>query len=99
MAEQIIKQPNGLYCIYSSTEENITYYNLTAKDIVKIKVKAYKKTLTKKINELVDKLDNGERPYYHQTMGVDAMITTINETHGLVEAKTVLKLITKNKNQ
>ena len=33
MGQSIAKQPNGLYCIFSSISDNISYYNLTIKDL------------------------------------------------------------------
>ena len=33
MGQSIAKQPNGLYCIFSTIVDNITYYNLTKKDL------------------------------------------------------------------
>ena len=33
MGQSIAKQPNGLYCIFSSISDNISYYNLTIRDL------------------------------------------------------------------
>lgn len=34
MSRQIVKQPNGLYCLYSSIIENVICCNMTSEEVV-----------------------------------------------------------------
>lgn len=42
MAGFIAKQPNGLYCRYSSVVDNITHYNMTEEDYIEFYVERAK---------------------------------------------------------
>ena len=42
MAGFIAKQPNGLYCRYSSVVDNITHYNMTEEDYIEFCVERAK---------------------------------------------------------
>lgn len=42
MAGFIAKQPNGLYCRYSSVVDNITHYNMTEEDYIELCVERAK---------------------------------------------------------
>lgn len=42
MAGFIAKQPNGLYCRYSSIVDNITHYNMTEEDYIELIVERAK---------------------------------------------------------
>lgn len=42
MAGFIAKQPNGLYCRYSSIVDNITHYNMTEEDYIELCVERAK---------------------------------------------------------
>lgn len=98
MADQIIKQPNGRYCIFSSVVDNITYYNMNKEDIIELRIKQYRQDITKKITETVEALDKGEKPYYQFTRSYDQMLNDITAIHGKKESKKVNNLITKDAN-
>jgi hypothetical protein len=65
---QIIKQPNGLYCKYSSISDTIEIWNATREELIEDAVKYYREVVTRGIDEVLAKLDqeNG-RPYYQFT--------------------------------
>lgn len=93
MGLQIIKQPNGRYCIFSSIDDCITHYNMQPKDIIKQWVKESEQDITERVNKVVEKLKKGGRPYYQFTMDFDEMMETIKEQHGKKEFEKIIALI------
>lgn len=61
MSHQIIKQPNGKYCIFSSIVDNIIIYNATPDEIKKY----YIEEEVKEINKKVDQAINSPQEYYY----------------------------------
>ena len=70
MGSQIIKQPNGLYCRFSSISDLIEIWNATPEDLIEHAVNHFRETVSKQINEVIEKLnqEGGGRPYYQFTM-------------------------------
>lgn len=95
MARQIIKQPNGLYCIFSSICDNVTHYNHTKESIIEMYVQESRIEITERINGIVDQLEKGEKPYYQFTQTFDEMINWVEEFHGKDEANKLKKTIIK----
>ena len=79
MGRQIIKQPNGKYCIFSSIVGNVTHYNMTVEEIIEDWVNDAKNDITEKVKGIVSKLEKGEKPYYQFTHSYDDMIALIKE--------------------
>lgn len=86
MAQQIIRQPNGKYCIYSTITDNVTHYNMTIDEIVNILIEDSKKELRQKILNI----ENGKN---HFSLSYEEMLEQIFEIHGKYETKKVKKLI------
>ena len=95
MSKQIIKQPNGKYCIFSSTVDNVTHYNMTVEEIIEEWVKDAKNDITEKVKGIVSKLEKGEQPYYQSTKSYEKMLELIKEIHGKEESEEV-KSLTQN---
>ncbi len=95
MSRQIIKQPNGRFCIFSSICDNVTFYDMTEKDIIDEWVKEYKAETEKHVKSVIEKLNNGGKPYYQFTIGYDEMLDRIKEIHNKKEYLKVKKLIEK----
>jgi len=93
MGRQIIKQPNGRYCIFSSIVDNVTHYNMEPKDIIKEWVKDEAEAVAKRVNLVIERLSSGEKPYSQFTKSFDEMINLIMEIHGDKEADNVSKMI------
>jgi hypothetical protein len=93
MARQIIKQPNGKYCIFSSIIDNITHYNMSVDEIIEEWVKESKKEITERVNDIVSKIEKGEKPYYQFTQSYDEMLVLIKEIHGKKESHKIKSLI------
>lgn len=93
MGKQIIKQPNGQYCIFSSVVDNVTMYNLTKDEIIEEWVNEAKNDIVERVNGIVSKLENNEQPYFQFTKSFDEMLETIKEIHGTYEYETVSELL------
>ncbi len=89
---QIIKQPNGKYCVFSTVVDNITDYDMSIDDIVDKWTKQYREEIIEKINSIVTKLENDEKPYYQFTMSFDEMLETIKGIYGEEESNEINKL-------
>jgi hypothetical protein len=93
MARQIIKQPNGKFCIFSSVVDNIIYYHMEEKDIINFLVEESKKDIEEHVKKIVSDLNEGKKPYHQHTMSYEEMVQTIKEIHGTKEANKIKKHI------
>ena len=93
MGQQIIKQPNGKYCLFSSVIDSVTYYNMTKEEIVEIWTEQAKKDFEEKVNNIIGKLDKGEKPYFQFTKCYEEMLQTILEVHDAYEMQNVKNAI------
>lgn len=93
MARQIIKQPNGKYCIYDSIINNITDYDMSIDDLIKNEVSIFEEEITEKIKNIVNKIENNERPYYQFTKTYEDALSTIKNIHGINEYNCVKNII------
>jgi excinuclease UvrABC ATPase subunit len=93
MGRQIIKQPNGKYCIFSSVVDNVTFYDMSVEDIIEEWVDEARKNITEKVESIVLKIENNENPYFQFTKSYDEMIEDIERNHGKKESKKIKLLI------
>lgn len=93
MARQIIKQPNGKFCIFSSICDNVTWYHMEEQDIVNAWVEEAKKDIEKNVKKIIQDLNEGKKPYYQNTIDYKEMIDIIDRVHGKKEAKKIIKHI------
>lgn len=82
MKGQIIKQPNGKYCVFSSVVDDFIYVNATKQEIIKGMVEDYTKEVTDKVNKVCKQLEKNEKPYYQFTMSFKDSIKLITKQHG-----------------
>lgn len=70
MGNQIIKQPNGLYCKFSSVSDMIEIWNATREELIEDAVRYFRETITRQIDEVLEKLnqEGSGKPYYQFTM-------------------------------
>jgi hypothetical protein len=95
MGVQIIKQPNGKYCIFSSIIDSITHCNMDEQDIINELAEKEKMVIEKQVKEIIIKLNKGEKPYFQFTKNYDEMIETIEKIHGIKEVKKIKRNIDK----
>jgi len=94
MAQQIIKQPNGRYCIFSSIADNITHYNLNKEHIVEILVKEERCRIEKYVGDVIDKIEKkGGNPHSHFSLSYEEMLKLILEVHSVEEMESVKSAI------
>lgn len=93
MGRQIIKQPNGKFCIFSSIVDSVTFYHMEEQDIINEWVEESRKEIEKKVKEIIADLNEGKKPYYQFTKTYDEMLQTIKEIHGAKEVKEIRKAI------
>ena len=93
MGRQIIKQPNGLYCLYSSIVDNVVDGDLTKEDLINAFLEFNKKEIVKNVSEIIESLENGGKPYLQFTKSFDDMIELISEIHGKKASKKILKAL------
>jgi len=92
---QIIKQPNGKYCLFSSVIDKVTYYDCTPKEIVDIHKEEAISGIEDKVMGIIKKLDSNENPYYQFTLKYEDMLNTIKKIHGQKESDYTKKIIEK----
>jgi septation ring formation regulator EzrA len=92
MGWQIIKQPNGKYCIFSSVVDNVIYYDGTREQIVNAFLEPEIERIKKHVNEVIDQLEKGEKPYFQFTKSFDEMVDTVTEIHGKKKAEELKRL-------
>lgn len=68
---QIIKQDNGLFCLYDTVEDIIVSYNLTKNDVREYFMKEAALKAKHNVNKIFDKIANGIEPYYQFTIKWD----------------------------
>lgn len=93
MGWQIIKQPNGKYCIFSSVVDNVIYYNATPEEVVNAFVKQEADRIALKVNEIIDLLERGGNPYLQFTKSFDDIMSLIKDIHGSKEVKKLKDMI------
>ena len=95
MGRQIIKQPNGKYCIFSTVVDNVVHYDCTPEEIIEAFVEDSKSSIEFQVKNTIEKLESGGKPYHQFTMSYDDMIQTIKQNHGVDEAADVIQTIEK----
>ena len=92
MGRQIIKQPNGKFCIFSSIVDNFTHYDMSEKEIVELWANKEKENIAKIVKENIKKLERGEKPYYQFTKTFEESLYIIEQVHGKEEMQNIKKL-------
>ncbi len=87
MGHQIIRQPNGKYCIWSSHVDSIILFDATSDDLVEYYGNKAAQDSKLNIIRVVDKLDRGQaRLIYHQfTMSYAEALERSRETNTVEE--------------
>lgn len=85
MSNQIIKQPNGLYAIFSSVVDGFTYWNMTRQDIIDLWVEEQRQHLTESVNKFCDALDASKNVYHQFQWSWDEALSEHERRHGIDE--------------
>lgn len=91
MGRQIIKQPNGKYCIFSSVVDGVIWTQATRDQLVEAFVDDARKGIEREVDCVVSALEVGGRPYYQFTMTYAEMLETIFTAHDSVAVERTRK--------
>lgn len=96
MGQQIIKQPNGKFCIFSSIVDSVIGCDMEEQDIVNELIIELDNErddriieIKNKVKKIISKLNEGDRPYFQFTMTYEEMLQKIKEIHGDEEAEKI----------
>ena len=93
MGLQIIKQASGDYCVFSSVVDNITHFNLTKNGVINEFKHQFGIEGEIHAKDVIEKLDQGIKPYYQFTKTYNEMLDWIEEVHGKQEREDIQRLM------
>ena len=82
MGHQIIKQPNGLYAMWSSIVDDFVMIDCTPEDIIDELAGREKERIVDRVSQVLSALEEGKKPYYQFTKTFDEAVRLIKEIHG-----------------
>ena len=97
MGRQIIKQPNGKYAIWSTIVDDFIFFNMTAEEWIQFRIRESAEQVRKDIEEIISKLEKGEKPYYQFTETWDDLferLSILGKKDRVKEIKNILKITT-----
>ena len=72
MSQLVIKQPNGLYALFSTMSETFVMQDATPQQIkshlIDYRCESCRKTVTNEVTNIISILDKGGKPYYRFTI-------------------------------
>ena len=91
MGQQIIKQPDGKYAVWSTGADSFVLIDATPEVIIESWVEEFRQNATRTVNETVRKLEAGEKPYAQFTLSWGDTLAMIKEVHGRDESLETLR--------
>lgn len=82
MGQQIIKQPNGLFALWSTVVDDFVLLDAEPSDLVDHFTERARRMFVTDVERVVKTLNEGGRPYYQFTKSFDDCIARIRELHG-----------------
>jgi hypothetical protein len=82
MSQQIIKQPDGKYAVWSTVVDDIILYDATAKELINYFGKKAERQARRETAELIAKIETSKNPYHQFIVSWDECLNTIKKTHG-----------------
>lgn len=75
MGRSIVRQPDGLYAVFSSIIDDFVLVNCTPQEIIDYYVKDAKEEIERSVCQSVEKADNGTSTYtFEETLDVIKMV-------------------------
>ena len=81
MAHQIVKQPNGLYAVWSTVVDDFVMEDATMEDIIAVETEVATAEIKARIESIVSKLEAGRKPYHQFTKTYEELLDKRNRTH------------------
>ena len=91
MGTQIIKQPNGKYCLFSSISDNVTYYHCTRDELVEAYLGWEKERIEARVDQDLKDLEKGRKTQF--SLSYKAMLRTVKSVHGAEKAANLKGLL------
>jgi hypothetical protein len=82
MGHQIIKQPNGKYCVFSTVVDNVILKDATRQELMEYYGDKAKREAMRSTWKTIQDIEDGKRPYAQFTKTYDEMMEWIKEVHG-----------------
>lgn len=82
MSRQIIKQPDGNWCMFSTIIDDVIVENLTKEEMVNYVVEEKMHFVKAECEELIEAIESGGKPYFQFQMDYSEMKKLIKEIHG-----------------
>jgi hypothetical protein len=83
MPQQIVKQLNGLYAIWSTVVDDFVMIDATPEDIIADRIERESGEIRRRVNNVIAELESGMgRPYHQFTMTFAECVAAIKERHG-----------------
>jgi len=82
MANQIIRQPSGMYSVWSTVVDDFIRMNMTREKLVKFLVDREEERILSEVNRICDQLDKGEEPYFQFTKSWEEALRIRHSVHG-----------------
>lgn len=86
MSYQIIKQPDGKFCIFSSIGDEIIAFDANKEELVEFLVHEKRERIETEVYDILECLDRGIPPYRQFTLTYDEAIRTHIRNHGALKA-------------
>jgi len=97
MSHQVIKQPDGLYAIWSTTIDNFVVLGAVREEVIDHFVVQAAAEARKRIIETMIKIENDEKAYFQFTMSFQEALEELERVHGKSEREEVWKYVDKKK--
>ena len=82
MGTQVIKQPNGLFALFSSQVDDFVMLNATEQDVQDYFEKAERERIAQALQRIFLKIDRGEPAYMNWTLTFDEAKQKAIDRHG-----------------
>lgn len=83
MSRQIIKQPNGLYAVWSSIVNDFILTDVLPGSIIDLFVQEHRRDITERVSEVIRQLNCGEKPYFQFTLSYEKCLQIIKEKNNV----------------
>jgi len=82
MGRQIIKQPNGLFALWSSNSDKFVWIDATKQEMIDAFAEEARKEAVERTEEIFAELEAGGSPYYQWTQTYEEAVAYYERVHG-----------------
>lgn len=81
MGQQIIKQPNGLYAVWSTVSDSFIMWDCAPEDIIQDRIEEETQRIREGVLKTCAELAAGKKPYYQFTMSFNEAVDLMHKNH------------------